>query len=95
MSTNFKAAQSFDGQVDGTGMRLAVVCGRFNDLITNRLLDGALAGLAIHGVSESDVHVIGLISDTHGLLRQQVVEPLSQPPSPRREPLPHAAQRPG
>ncbi len=57
MSTNFKAAQTFDGQVDGTGMRVAVVCGRFNDLITTRLLDGALAGLAIHGVKEADVAV--------------------------------------
>src|SRR5215207_7915545 len=57
MSTNFKAAQSFDGLVDGTGMRIAVVCGRFNDLITNRLLDGAMAGLAIHGVKEADVAV--------------------------------------
>ena len=26
--------------LDGTGLRVAVVCGRFNDLITNRLLDG-------------------------------------------------------
>ena len=34
------------GEIDGAGMRIAVVCGRFNDLITNRLLDGALAGLA-------------------------------------------------
>jgi len=57
MSTNFKAAQSFDGQVDGTGMRVAVVCGRFNDQITIRLLDGAMAGLAIHGVKEADVAV--------------------------------------
>ena len=55
MSTNFKAASSFTGSVDGAGMKVAIVCGRFNDLITNRLLDGALAGLAIHGVREDDV----------------------------------------
>jgi 6,7-dimethyl-8-ribityllumazine synthase len=55
MSTNFKAASSFTGTVDGAGMKVALVCGRFNDLITNRLLDGALAGLAIHGVREDDV----------------------------------------
>jgi 6,7-dimethyl-8-ribityllumazine synthase len=55
MSTNFKAANSFTGEVDGAGLRVAIVCGRFNDLITNRLLDGALAGLAIHGVAEADV----------------------------------------
>ena len=57
MSTNFKAANSFTGSVDGQGMRVALVCGRFNDLITNRLLDGALGGLAAHGVAEGDVAV--------------------------------------
>lgn len=55
MSTNFKAASSYTGAVDGAGMKVAIVCGRFNDLITNRLLDGATAGLAIHGVREEDV----------------------------------------
>src|SRR3954469_15607528 len=57
MSTNFKAANSFTGKVNGEGMRVAVVCGRFNDLITQRLLDGALAGLAVHGVKEEHVAV--------------------------------------
>ena len=57
MSTNFKAGNSYTGEVNGDGLRIAVVCGRFNDLITNRLLDGALAGLAIHGVKEADVAV--------------------------------------
>jgi 6,7-dimethyl-8-ribityllumazine synthase len=55
MSTNFKAANSFTGAVDGRGMRVAVVCGRFNDLITNRLLEGAMAGLEAHGVAPDDV----------------------------------------
>jgi len=57
MSSNFKASQSITGDIDGTGMRVAVVCGRFNDLITNRLLDGALGGLGVHGVKEADVTV--------------------------------------
>jgi len=57
MSTNFRAGHDLTGTVDGTGMRVAIVCGRFNDLITNRLLDGALGGLAVHGVAESDVSV--------------------------------------
>lgn len=57
MSKNFRAGEEFGGEVDGSGMRVAVVCGRFNDLVTNRLLDGALAGLAIHGVKEGDVAV--------------------------------------
>ena len=57
MSKNFRAGETFSGEVDGSGMRVAVVCGRFNDLVTGRLLDGALGGLAIHGVKEDDVAV--------------------------------------
>lgn len=55
MSTNFKAARSVEGNVDGSGVRIGLVCGRFNDLITDRLLEGALAALAVHGVAECDV----------------------------------------
>lgn len=36
-------------------MRIAVVCGRFNDHVTVRLLDGVRRGLAQLGVSEPDV----------------------------------------
>jgi 6,7-dimethyl-8-ribityllumazine synthase len=57
MSSNFKAPKALTGDVDGTGVRVAVVCGRFNDLITNRLLEGALGGLSDHGVAEDDVTV--------------------------------------
>ncbi len=39
-------------------MRVGVVCGRFNDLITNRLLAGVERGLAAGGVAESDTTVI-------------------------------------
>lgn len=41
--------------LDGTGLRIAVVCGRFNDAITNRLLDGVARGLSACGVAPSDV----------------------------------------
>lgn len=37
---------------------MGVVCGRFNDLITNRLLAGVERGLAAGGVAESDTTVI-------------------------------------
>ncbi len=39
------------------GARFAVVCGRFNDLITRRLLDGALDALARHGADADAVDV--------------------------------------
>ena len=43
--------------LDGAGIRVAVVCGRFNDLITDRLLEGARRGLVDAGVVESNVTV--------------------------------------
>ena len=38
------------GQLRGDGLRVAVVCSRFNDLVTERLLAGARDGLVRHGV---------------------------------------------
>jgi 6,7-dimethyl-8-ribityllumazine synthase len=43
--------------LDGTGLRVAVLCGRFNDLVTNRLLDGVRRGLASTGVADGDVTI--------------------------------------
>ncbi len=47
-----------DADLDGAGLRIGVCCGRFNDHITTRLLDGARAGLAEHGVADEDVLVV-------------------------------------
>lgn len=58
MSSNFRAANNVQAEVRGEGLRVGIVCGRFNDMITNRLLEGAGNGLAIHGVAESDVTVV-------------------------------------
>ncbi|MFN8036046.1 MAG: 6,7-dimethyl-8-ribityllumazine synthase [Acidimicrobiia bacterium] len=44
-----------EGGFDVVGMRFAVVCGRFNDFVTNALLDGARAGFARHGVEPTQV----------------------------------------
>lgn len=49
--------RTIEGRLVGTGMRFALVCGRFNDLITQRLLDGALDALRRHGVTDDDVTV--------------------------------------
>ena len=43
--------------LDGAGVRVAVVCGRFNDLVTHRLLTGARRGLAAAGVADESVTV--------------------------------------
>ena len=46
---------SYEGRLAGDGLRIAIVCGRFNDLITERLLAGATDGLTRHGVDESSI----------------------------------------
>ena len=48
--------QEIEGALDATGMRIAVVAGRFNDHITTPLLDGALATLAEAGLDDVPVH---------------------------------------
>jgi len=47
--------ERIDGRSDGTGMRVAIVAARFNDLIVDRLLDGALMALRSHGVRDDDL----------------------------------------
>lgn len=43
--------------LDGSGLRIAVVCGRFNDHVTRRLLAGVERGLTAAGVAQGDVSV--------------------------------------
>lgn len=47
----------YTGKLRGDGLRVAIVCGRFNDFITYRLLAGARDALARHGVDDSSVSV--------------------------------------
>ncbi len=44
--------------LDGTGLRIGLVCSRFNGRLTLRLLDGARRGLASSGVEPDDVDEI-------------------------------------
>ena len=47
-----------EGSLDGRGLRIGIVCGRFNDLITERLLAGAERTLRRHGVDLGDITVV-------------------------------------
>lgn len=47
----------FTGSPEGRGRRVAVVVARFNQTVTQRLLDGALDGLVRHGVAFDDIDV--------------------------------------
>lgn len=51
------AVEVHRGGLDATGMRLGIVVGRFNAVVTRRLLDGAVEALVGHGARESDIVV--------------------------------------
>jgi len=46
------------GHLDGKGQKHALVVSRFNDLLTSRLLEGAIDCLTRHGVGEKDITVV-------------------------------------
>jgi 6,7-dimethyl-8-ribityllumazine synthase len=46
------------GNPQGAGSRFAIVVARFNQTVTERLLDGALDGLRRHGVRDEDIEVV-------------------------------------
>jgi 6,7-dimethyl-8-ribityllumazine synthase len=48
---------TYVGVHDGSRRRIAVVAARFNEIITGKLVEGALAGLAKHGVDADAVDV--------------------------------------
>jgi 6,7-dimethyl-8-ribityllumazine synthase len=49
--------QVFEGKLIGTGLKIGIVVSRFNDVITEKLLQGALGALASHDVASDDVAV--------------------------------------
>lgn len=46
------------GKMNGTDLKIAIVVGRFNDLITRNLLNGAIGTLQAHGVGEEHIEVV-------------------------------------
>ncbi len=46
-----------EGKLIAEGMKVGIVCARFNEFIVSRLLGGAMDGLLRHGVKEEDVDV--------------------------------------
>jgi 6,7-dimethyl-8-ribityllumazine synthase len=47
-----------EGQLTAQGLRFAIVVSRFNSLVTQRLLDGALDALRRHGADENAITVV-------------------------------------
>ncbi|ADH65272.1 MAG: 6,7-dimethyl-8-ribityllumazine synthase [Deinococcota bacterium] len=49
--------REYEGKLIGTGMRFGLVVSRWNDLVTRRLLEGAVGALRAHGVEEEALEV--------------------------------------
>jgi 6,7-dimethyl-8-ribityllumazine synthase len=47
-----------EGNLNAGGLKIAVVCARFNGFITDRLLAGALDALKRSGAAESDIEIV-------------------------------------
>lgn len=48
----------YSGRMDGAPYRFGIVVSRFNEFITDRLLDGALDTLRRHGVADDAIDVV-------------------------------------
>lgn len=45
----------YEGHLVGTGLKIGIVAGRFNEFITSKLVSGAQDALKRHGVNEQDI----------------------------------------
>lgn len=49
--------KTFEGKMIGTGYKFGLVVSRFNELISSKLLDGAIDALTRHDVNEKDISI--------------------------------------
>ena len=47
--------KKIEGNLDGKGLKIAIVMSRFNEFIVNRLYEGAIDGLTRNGVDEENI----------------------------------------
>lgn len=50
--------KTYEGTLQAQGLRFGIVVARFNHLVTEPLLEGALAALRRHGAADDDIHVV-------------------------------------
>jgi 6,7-dimethyl-8-ribityllumazine synthase len=50
--------RTIEGDLQGQGLKVAIVASRFNGFITDRLVEGALDALRRHGVQERDISLV-------------------------------------
>jgi 6,7-dimethyl-8-ribityllumazine synthase len=49
--------KTYEGNLDGSGLKFAVVISRFNEFITGKLLDGAMDGFIRHKVADENIDI--------------------------------------
>lgn len=49
--------KTFEGKLVAEGIRIGIVCARFNEFIVSKLLSGCQDGLLRHGVRDEDIEV--------------------------------------
>ena len=47
--------KKLEGKFNGTGLKVGIVAGRFNEFITSKLIEGAIDGLVRNEVSEEEI----------------------------------------
>ena len=50
-------SKTFEGMLQGKGLKFALVIARFNEFITGKLLEGAQDALKRHGVNDADIDI--------------------------------------
>jgi len=48
----------YKGRIEGKSLKFGIVVSRYNDFITEKLLEGAIDALIRHGVREEDIEVV-------------------------------------
>ena len=51
-------SRTLQGDINGEGLKIAIVVATFNDFITSKLLEGAQSALSRHGVASTDLSLI-------------------------------------
>ena len=54
---NKDAGKVFEGNLDAAGIKIGIVCARFNDFLVSRLLSGAMDAIVRHGGDAENVSV--------------------------------------
>lgn len=48
----------YQGNLDGKNLKIGIIVSRFNDFITEKLLQGAIEALKMHGVSDTNIEIV-------------------------------------